>query len=160
MRNPFSKREKALTADPAVLTALDGGWSPYPLLGGGSRQRIQEAYNVAKSANYPWLYSKSPSLRMVIECIVRNAGQLEMRLYEELSAAERQPRPEHPAALSLRYPSESVSSDKFIRQMFKDFLIYDDATALMTEAPGQADHVQLDPVQPDGDPGRRAVRGG
>jgi HK97 family phage portal protein len=137
MRNPFSKREKALTADPAVLTALDGGWSPYPLLGGGSRQRIQEAYNVAKSANYPWLYSKSPSLRMVIECIVRNAGQLEMRLYEELSAAERQPRPEHPAALSLRYPSESVSSDKFIRQMFKDFLIYDDATALMTEAPGR-----------------------
>lgn len=137
MRNPFKRREKALTADPAVLSALDGGWSPYPLLGGGSRQRIQDAYNVAKSANYPWLYANSPALRKVIDLIVRNVGQLDLRLYEEVSQDERQPRPEHPAALSLRYPSESVAADKFVRQMFKDFLIYDDATALMTEAPGR-----------------------
>jgi HK97 family phage portal protein len=137
MRTPFKRREKALTGTPAVLGALDGGWSPYPLLGGGSRQRIQDAYNVAKSANYPWLFAKSPSLRMVVECMVRNAGQLENRLYEEVSQSERQPRPDHPAALSLRYPSETVSADKFVRQMFQDFLIYDDATALMTEAPGR-----------------------
>lgn len=135
MRNPF--RRKALTGTPAILDALrDQGWSPYPLLGGGSRDRIVDAFNTAQSATYAWTYKRSPAVRTVIDIIVRNIGQLDLRLYEEVSESERQPRPEHPAALSLRYPSETVTQDQFIRGMLKDYLLYDNAYALLTPANG------------------------
>ena len=58
---PF--RKKALTATPAVLDAIsERAWTPYPLLGGGSRQRILDVYNTAKSANYAWMYRRSPAV--------------------------------------------------------------------------------------------------
>ena len=137
MRNPFRSKPKALTATPQVLEGLrDSGWHPYPLLGGGSRQRIQDAFSTAQSANYAWIYANSPAVRTVVDVIVRNVGQLDLRLYEEISESEREPRPEHPAALSLRYPSETVAADKFTRSMFKDFLLFDNAYALLAEAPG------------------------
>src|SRR5215207_9226268 len=114
---------KALTGSSTVLEALRGReWAPWPLLGGGSRQRILNAYNTAQSANYAWMYTNSPAVRTVIDLIVRNLGQLDPRLYEEISESERQPRPEHPAALSLRYPNEDTTSDSFIRSLVKDFL--------------------------------------
>lgn len=131
MRNPFKRREKMLTASSEALSAIRGNWNPYPLLGGGSRQRILEAYNTAKSANYAWLYTRSPALRTVIDVITRNIGQLDLRLYEELSESERQPRPDHPAAISLRYPNEESPGDQFVRHLFQDYLIFDDAVALM-----------------------------
>jgi len=134
--NPF--RRKALTATPAVLDGLrDRGWAPYPLLGGGSRQRILNAFNTAQSANYAWVYTNSPAVRTVVDVIVRNVGQLDLRLYEELSESERQPRPDHPAALSMRYPSETVTSDGLVRSLFKDFLVFDNAYALLTPAPSR-----------------------
>jgi HK97 family phage portal protein len=133
----FMQREKALTGTPEVLESLsERSALPFRLLGGGSRQRIQDAYNTAHSASYAWMYRSSPAVRSVIDYIARNAGQLELRLYEELSEREREPRPEHDAALSLRYPNESDSSDRWIRQMFKQFLINDDAYSLMTPAAG------------------------
>lgn len=140
--NPFRRRpswdglaglqEKALTATPAVLDAIrDRGWQPYPLLGSGPRQRIVDAYNTAQSAHYSQLYERSPALRSVVDTITRNVGQLDLRLYEELSEAERQPRPDHPAALSLRYPSEDVTSDQLTRTLFTDRLVYGNAYALI-----------------------------
>jgi HK97 family phage portal protein len=134
--NPFRRSEKALTATPAVLESVRDGWSPYPLLGGGARQRILDTYNTAKSANYQWMYRQSPAVRVVIDCLVRNIGQLDLRLYEEISEAEREPRPDHPAALSLRYPNETTTGAKFRRSLFKDFLINDDAFSLMLPASG------------------------
>jgi HK97 family phage portal protein len=71
-----------------------------------------------------------------VDVIVRNIGQLDLRLYEELSESEREARPDHPAALSLRYPNEQTSSDSFTRSMFKDFLLFDNAYALLEPAPG------------------------
>jgi HK97 family phage portal protein len=133
---PFKR--KALTASPAVLDALrDRGWAPYPLLGGGSRQRIQDAYNTAQSANYAWIYTNSPAVRTVVDVLVRNIGQLDLRLYEEIDEAERRPQPDHPAALSLRYPNEDTAQDAFIRQLFTDYLVFDNAYALMLPAAGQ-----------------------
>ena len=131
---PF--RKKALTPAPAVLDGINTGWTAFPVLGGGSRQRIQEAFNVAQSASYAWMYRKSPAVRTVIDVIAMNVGQLDLRLYEEISDAEREPRPDHPAALSLRYPSETVTQDEFVRQMFTDKLIYNNAYALMMPAAG------------------------
>jgi len=81
---PF--RKKALTATPAVVAAMNtGGWQPWPLIGGGSRQRILDVYNRAQSANYAWMYANSPAVRTVIDVIVRNVGELDLRLYEEVS---------------------------------------------------------------------------
>jgi HK97 family phage portal protein len=131
--NPF--RRKALVAAPEAIEAIRGGWSPYPLLGGGSRQRIMDAFNTAQSANYSWIYRNSPAVRTVVDVLVRNIGQLDLRLYEEIDEANREPRPDHPAALSLRYPSETVTSDGFIRSLIKDFLLYDNAYALLVPAP-------------------------
>ena len=113
--------EKALTATSGVLEALNQGWAPFAVLGGGSRQRITDAYTVAQGAHYAWLYQRSPALRAVIDLITRNVGQLDLRLYEEVSESERQPRPDHPAALSMRYPSETCTSDSLVRGLFLDF---------------------------------------
>lgn len=133
---PFRK-EKALTGTQPVLDALsDRQWAPWPLLGGGSRQRIVDAFNTAQSANYAWIYINSPAVRTVVDVLVRNIGQLDLRLYEEVDEAERQPEPDHPAALSMRYPSETVTSDGLIRSLFKDFLLFDNAYALLVPAPG------------------------
>jgi HK97 family phage portal protein len=137
VRNPF-KRQKSITGTPAVLEAMaDRTFQPWPVLGGGSRQIIQDAFNTAQSASYAWMYAHSPAIRTVIDVLVRNIGQLDLRLYEEIDESERQPMPDHPAALSLRYPSEQVTSDAFIRSLIKDFLIFDNAYALLTPAPGQ-----------------------
>ena len=135
MRNPFKR--KALTGTPAVLEALsERTLSPYPLLGGGARNRIQDAYNTAKSASYAWMYTRSPAVRTVIDVLVRNVGQLDLRLYEEVSEDNRKPDPTHPAALSLRYPNEDTSADKLIRELVKDYLIADDAYAVIQPASG------------------------
>jgi len=135
MRLPW--RKKALTGTPAVVDALANRQiAPFPLLGGGNRQRIQDAYNTAKSANYAWIYANSPAVRTVVDVIVRNVGQLDLRLYEEVSEDERHPDPTHPAALSLRYPSEETSADSWIRSMLKDFLLFDDAFSVINPAPG------------------------
>jgi HK97 family phage portal protein len=132
---PF--RKKALTGTSAVLDAIsDRQWAPWPLLGGGSRQRILDAFNTAQSANYASVYASSPAVRTVVDVICRNIGQLDLRLYEEVSESERQPKPDHPAALSLRYPNETTPADKLIRSLFKDFLLFDNAYALLTPAPG------------------------
>jgi len=133
---PF--RKKALTGSSEFLGALrSGDWTPYPMLGGGSQQRIQDAYNIAQSASYAWIYTNSPAVRSVVDVIARNVGQLDLRLYEEIDEAERQPKPDHPAALSLRYPNEDTAADAFIRSLFTDYLIYDNAYALIVPATGQ-----------------------
>jgi HK97 family phage portal protein len=136
LRTPW-KRQKALTATPeAVATLRSGEWSPIPLLGGGSRQRILDAYTTAQSASYAWIYTNSPAVRTVVDVIVRNIGQLDLRLYEEKSESEREPKPEHPAALTMRYPNETTTSAGLLRALFKDFLVFDNAYALLAPAPG------------------------
>ena len=136
MRNPFRRREKALTGTSQVVAALQGSWSAFPALGGGNRQAILNAFNTAQQANLAWTYTNSPAVRTVIDVLVRNIAQLDLRLYEEITEAERQPRPDHPAALSLRYPNEDTPGDQFIRALFTDYLIYDNAYAVMGAAPG------------------------
>jgi hypothetical protein len=114
MRSPFRRKpvadreEKALLGSSAVLDAVQNGWSAFPMLGSGSTQRIREIYNVAQNASYGWMYSRSPAVRTVIDMLVRDVGQLELRLYEEMSEKAREPRPDHPAALSMRYPNETT----------------------------------------------------
>jgi hypothetical protein len=88
VKNPF--RRKALEGSGDAVGALRSpGWNPYPLLGGGAQQRINDIFNRAQSANYGWMYANSPAVRTVIDVLVRNVGQLDLRLYEEVDEAER-----------------------------------------------------------------------
>jgi HK97 family phage portal protein len=140
LQNPFKR--KAITASgDALITLRDPSWNAFPLLGGGAQNRIKNSFTRAQSANYGWMYANSAAVRTVIDVIVRNVGQLELRLYEEVDESERQPRPDHPAAMSMRYPNETTSSDQFVRSMFKDFLIYDNAYAVMV--PGVNDRIVM-----------------
>lgn len=147
MRNPFRRSEgeadeKALSASGGVVDAIqNSGWSPVPLLGSGARQRILEIFNRAQGANYGWLYTKSPALRNVIDTIVRDVGELDLRLFEEVSEAERQAKPDHAAALSMRYPNEYTTGDSFVRSLAQDYLIHDNAYALL--APGTGNQITL-----------------
>src|SRR5215472_7801731 len=83
------------------------------------------------------MYGQSPAVRTVVDAIVRNVGQLDLRLYEEVSEAERQPRPDHPAAISMRYPNEYTTADALVRELFTDYLVHDNAYALLVPAPGE-----------------------
>jgi phage portal protein BeeE len=132
---PF--RKKALTGTQPVLDALsDRTWAPWPLVG----RRVASAHH-GRVQHGPVRelrvdLHQQPAVRTVVDVLVRNIGQLDLRLYEEVDESERQPKPDHPAALSLRYPSETVTSDGLIRSLFKDFLLFDNAYALLIPAPG------------------------
>lgn len=143
MRNPF-KRSKAVTGGVDVAAALQNGGSAFPRgggqapfqLGAAARQRILDAYTTAQDASFAWIYANSPAVRTVIDVLTTNMGQLDLRLYEEISESERQPRPDHPAALSLRYPNETTTSDSWLRSFVKDFLIHDNAITVLLPASG------------------------
>ena len=109
-------------------------WSPYPLLGGGSRQRIRDVYSTAQSAKLHLDVHELPGRADGRRLHRRNVGQLDLRLYEEIDEDDREPRPDHPAALSMRYPNETTPADQFIRSLFLDFLVYDNAYALIAPA--------------------------
>jgi hypothetical protein len=92
VRNPFRRKALVATSD-AVGALRSPTWNPYPLLGGGAQQRINDIFNRAQSASYGWMYANSPAVRTVIDVLVRNVGQLDLRLYEEVNEDELQPRP-------------------------------------------------------------------
>jgi HK97 family phage portal protein len=131
MKWPF--RRKALTGTPDVLETLAARQlRPWPGLGGTNlnTQRIRAAFSVAQDASYAWMYGNSPAVRTVVDLIARNAAQLDLRLYEEVTEAEREARPDHRAALSLRMPSPQMTRDQFVRAVFQDFLCFNNAYAL------------------------------
>lgn len=148
MRNPF-RRRKALTASPdALATIQDGSANLYRRLGGTNvNQQIQAAFSRAQSAGYEWMYQHSPSARTVIDLIARNIAQLDIRLYEESGTDQRTPRPDHPAADTIKKPNSDQTADLFVFALVRDFLIYDNAYALKFRG-APSDPVTLVPIPP------------
>lgn len=137
MRFPF--RRKALSASPDLVESLqERTASLFATLGGTNQAnaRIKASFARAQSAGYGWMYANSPAVRSVVDLITRNVSQLDLRLYEELDAVTRDIRPDHPAALSLRYPSDTQTSDQFVRAMVQDYLVFNNAYALKFRTPG------------------------
>lgn len=141
-------RRKALTASPEVVESLRNRTANFTTRLGGTNQRVEAAFERAVSANYAWMYSNSPSVRTVVDLIARNVAQLDLRLYEEIGYDDRRERPEHPAALSLRYPSESMAPDAFVRAMVTNFLIFDNAYATKHGPERPDDQLQFVVVPP------------
>lgn len=128
MRNPFKRREKALSASSGVLEALrDRSWNPYRSLGGTNTQRIAGAYQRGIDASYGWIYATQPAARSVIDYIARNTAQLGLKLYERVGDTERVRREDHAAAESMRDPNGVTPSDAFIYRLVTDYLIWDNA---------------------------------
>lgn len=119
--------EKALSASPAVLEALRNRQiNPYPALG-GTNVRVSAAYQRGIDATYGWMYSTQPAVRSVIDYIADNAAQLTLNLYKRTDEEEREKSNDHPAAKSMRYPNLHTSSKAFIRDLFTDYLIWNNA---------------------------------
>lgn len=139
---------KALSASPEVVTSLRNRTANFTTRLGGTNQRVQAAFNRAVSANYAWMYANSPAVRTVVDLIARNVAQLDLRLYEEVKQDERRERPEHPAALSLRFPNEAMAPDQFVWAMVANFLVFDNAYATKHRSGRPDDPIQFAVVPP------------
>lgn len=141
-------RRKALTASPAVLEGLQNRQiTPYPPLGGiNYNQSVVSAYQRGLDCTYGWMYRTQPAVRSVVDLIATNAAQLPLKLYERISDTERERREDHPAAQLLADLDGRTPSDAFIRRVFLDYLIYDNAYVLkMTGSSGQRVLIRLMP---------------
>jgi HK97 family phage portal protein len=136
MRNPFKK--KALSASPEVIEALHEGRTNFMVRLGGTNKQIAIQVAAAMEWGMAHFYKNSPAVRTVIDLIANNAAQLDLRLYEEVAPDERKEQADHAAMESLRHPNAAMSSDQFIRYMFKAFLLYGNAFASKHRRPGQS----------------------
>lgn len=119
--------EKALSASPAVLEALRNRQvSAYPSLG-GTNVRVNAAYQRGIDASYGWLYATQPAVRSVVDYIADNSAQLTLNLYQRTDEDEREKANDHPAAQTMRYPNLHTSQKAFIKGLFTDYLIWDNA---------------------------------
>lgn len=148
----FLRGEKALSASPEVIEALHERGETFQVRRAVNKQ-IAFQVNAAMQWGWADFYKKSPAVRTVIDLITNNAAQLELRLYEEIGADEREERPDHPAMESLRFPNPAYSSDGFIRYMFRAYLLY--ANAFATIHRGEGAKRQFSPLPPE----RIEVRG-
>ena len=130
MRLPW-RREKALSASPAVLEALRNRLiSPYPPIG-GTNVNITAAYQRGIDAAYGWMYATQPAVRSVVDFIARNAAQLSPpKLYERIGDTERERRSDHAAAELLAHPDQRTTGDAFFYRVFTDYLVWDNAFIL------------------------------
>jgi HK97 family phage portal protein len=136
VRNPFKK--KALSAAPEVIEALHEGRTNFMIRLGGTNKQIAIQVAAAMEWGMAHFYKNSPAVRTVIDLIANNAAQLDLRLYEEVAPDERKEKADHPAMESLRHPNAAMSSDQFIRYMFKAYLLYGNAFASKHRRPGQS----------------------
>ena len=55
-----------------------------------------------------------------------------------MDGVTREPRPDHPAALSLRKPSQQQTGREFVRAMVNNYLVFNNSYALKFRTPGAA----------------------
>jgi len=70
------RREKAITATPAVIDAIrEGKVNTYQRLG-GTNQQINAAWLQYQAASYAYMYSSQPAVRKVVDFIAWNISQI------------------------------------------------------------------------------------
>lgn len=127
--NFFASR-KALSASANVMEiANTGQFRGYQSLG-GTNQQVVNAWEQAQSSSYAWMYRTQPAVRTTVDYIARNAAQLPLKLFERVADDEREPRGEHPAALTMRHPYQRIPAKRWIFNFIADFLLYDNAYAV------------------------------
>lgn len=145
----FFRREKGLTATPAVLSALHNGQlNTYQRLG-GSNQEIVAAWTQYQAASYAYMYRSQPAVRKVVDYIARNASQLGLKLYERVSDTDRRRDTDHPAAQTMDDPDGQRPADQFLFSLIADFLVSENAYALIYRPSSGSAQRRLLRVPPD-----------
>lgn len=127
----FFRREKAITASPSVIEAIrDGKLNTYQRLG-GSNQQINAAWLQYQAASYAYMYSSQPAVRKVVDYIAWNVSQIGLKLYERVSDTDRRRDSDHPAAQTMANPDGQRPADQFILYLVTDYLINENAYALI-----------------------------
>lgn len=145
----FFRREKGLTATPAVLSALHNGQlNTYQRLG-GSNQEIVAAWTQYQAASYAYMYRSQPAVRKVVDYIARNASQLGLKLYERVSDTDRRRDTDHPAAQTMADPDGQRPADQFLFSLIADFLVSENAYALIYRPSSGSAQRRLLRVPPD-----------
>lgn len=142
--------QKALTATPEVGQAIDGGWTPWPKLGGTNvdSQQIREAFMQIQSASYAYLYSRQPAVRTVVDYVASNVSQLGLKLYERVDDTEREQRGDHPAARTLRNPNDLTTGSDFVYSVVADYLVFHNAYILKLRPTQRGDRMALVTLPP------------
>lgn len=126
----FFRREKGLTATPAVIEAVQNGTNLYQRLG-GSNQEINSAWLQYQAATYAYMYRSQPAVRKVVDYIAWNVAQLGLKLYDRVSDTDRRRDTEHPAAQTMANPDGQRPADQFLFTLIADFLVNENAYALI-----------------------------
>ena len=94
------------------------------------------------------MYENQPAVRKVVDYIARNTAQLGLKLYERESDTERRRDTDHAAILTMDHPNDLGPADQFIFNFVADFLVHENAYALMfrSKTPGCA--TGADPASP------------
>jgi HK97 family phage portal protein len=129
------RREKALTATPAVVEAIQNGHTTYQRLG-GTNQEVNAAWLQYQAATYAHMYRSQPAVRKVVDYIAWNVAQLGLKLYERVSDTDRRRDTDHPAALTVSDPDGQRPADQWLFTFIADFLINENAYALIFRRPG------------------------
>lgn len=125
------RREKGLTATPAVIEALHNGQlNTYQRLG-GTNQQVDAAWQQYQAASYAYMYRSQPAVRKVVDYIARNTSQLGLKLYERVSDTDRRRDTTHPAAQTMADPDGQRPTDQFLFTFVADFLVNENAYALL-----------------------------
>jgi len=131
------RREKAITATPAVIDAIrEGKVNTYQRLG-GTNQQINAAWLQYQAASYAYMYSSQPAVRKVVDFIAWNISQIGLKLYERAGDTDRRRDTDHPAAQTMANPDGQRPADQFILYLVTDYLINENAYALIFRSSGR-----------------------
>lgn len=125
------RREKAITATPAVIDAIrEGKVNTYQRLG-GTNQQINAAWLQYQAASYAYMYSSQPAVRKVVDFIAWNISQIGLKLYERAGDTDRRRDTDHPAAQTMADPDGQGPPDQFLFTLIADWLVNENAYALI-----------------------------
>ncbi len=130
--------KKALSASPAIVEAFGSGQINSYVRLGGTNQQVNAAWLQYQSTTYAHMYETQPAVRKVIDYIARNTAQLGLKLYERESDTARRRDTDHAAILTMDHPNDLGPADQFIFNFVADFLVHENAYALMfrSKTPG------------------------
>lgn len=116
--------------------------------------------------SYAEIWRHQPNVRTVVSFLARNVGQLEMKMYEKVSATDRVELDEHPLAMMLGIePNPGLTAYRLWDGTVSDLGIYDYALWRKLRAAGPGSRVvgvarvSVMSVIPDWEPGTGLLRG-
>jgi HK97 family phage portal protein len=140
MKNPFSRRSKAISVTPGVQSSIENGTANFSQqlgtqLGKISQNNIREAYLLYESIEKGELYATVPAVRTVVDFIARQIVQLDFNLWSTNDDGERETEDSHPAAELIEYPNVNTPGKFWMQAMISDYLVYGNSYSIKVRGP-------------------------